>query len=93
MPTCATHPSVLDRRGPYLSALPVPPCETGADYGVWTHDDAGFICTFDCALQAGNYAAELMAEDDEQYLEIFRQCREHENEPADGCAECSAEED
>jgi len=90
---CPTHPSVRDERGEFADRLPVQPCESGADYGVWTEDDGGFLCTFDCAMQAANYAAELLAEDDEQELKILRECHDHPGQREDGCEECFSEYD
>jgi len=93
MTACPTHPSVRDERGEFAGRLPVQLCESGADYGVWTEDDGGFLCTFDCAMQAANFAAELLAEDDEQELKILRECHDHPGQREDGCEECFSEYD
>lgn len=91
MTACPTHPSVRDERGKFANRLPVQSCESGADYGVWTEDDGGFLCTFDCAMQAANYAAELLTEDDDQELKILRECHDHPGQPEDGCEDCFSE--
>lgn len=93
MTTCQTHTRVRDERGVFANRLPVQPCESGADYGVWTEDDGGFLCTFDCAMQAANYAAELLAEDDDQELKILRECHDHPGQREDGCEDCFGEDD
>lgn len=89
---CLTHPSVTTD-GRHGARLAIPACESGADYGVWCDDDAGFLTSFDCAVRAAGYAAELLDQDDEQVFEVKRLCRDHEDQPHDGCAACFAEGD
>lgn len=91
--TCPTHPSVTDERGVFAARLPVTPCESGADYLVWDDNDGGALCAFDCAMEAANYAAEILAEDDDCEMRILRQCHDHEGQPDDGCPECGDEYD
>lgn len=86
--TCKTHTRVADERGPFAAMLPVTACEFGADYGVWDVADAGFLCTFDCAMESANYAAELLAEDAKQEFKILRECHDHPGQPDNGCVDC-----
>lgn len=92
MTTCPTH-QTSDERGRFAARLPIQPCESGADYGVWDESDGGFLCTFDCAMQAANFAAEILAEDDDCEMRILRECRNHPGQPDDGCRDCFAEDD
>jgi hypothetical protein len=88
---CETH-GVADYRGGHARRLPVPACETGVEYGTWDAFDGGFLAVFDCALEAANYAAELLDED-EQDLSVRAVCRDHEGQPADGCQDCFTNEE
>lgn len=91
--TCPTHPSVRDERGTFAARLPVTPCESGTDYLVWDDNDGGALCAFDCAMQAANFAAGILAEDDDCEMRILRECRNHPGQPDDGCRECFDEDE
>jgi hypothetical protein len=89
---CLSH-RIADERGKFAGDLPVPACESGVSYGIWNEDDGGFVHTQDCALQAANDAAEFLAEDTDSEYKVLAVCREHQDEPADTCAECFAEDE
>lgn len=89
---CSNH-RVADERGEFTGELPVPTCQAGVTYGIWNENDGGFVHTRDCALHAANDAAEFLTEDPESDLRILAVCREHQEQPADTCEDCSADED
>lgn len=67
-------------------------CEFGQAYGVF--GDEGPIETLDCATQAANDAAFYTAEDDgDTEYTVKAVCREHPEQPANGCEDCFAETD
>lgn len=93
--TCPYHTQVLDKRGAYAVHLPVPKCEPGSEYMVWTENDGGAMTSFGCSMAAANFAAEEMAEDEDNIgdLSIRRQCHEHQSQPYGDCAECDADDE
>jgi hypothetical protein len=89
---CTNH-HVTDERGAHADALPVPACESGVTYGIWNENDGGFVHSRDCALQAANDAAEFLADDSDGEYRILAVCRTHEDQPADTCEDCNAEDE
>jgi hypothetical protein len=87
---CPTH-KVADERGTHAEALPVPRCEPDTTYGVWDELAGGFTFAVDCAMDAANWAAEQLDEDPDGEMTIKTVCREHEDQPADGCEDCFAD--
>jgi hypothetical protein len=91
---CPAH-HVTDIRHGRAAEVKIPACEPGTTYGAWSEGAGGFVCASDCATDAGNYAAnelrELAKEDDTDTLKILAVCRDHEEQPADGCEECFTE--
>lgn len=73
-----------------LRAKSIPVCAEGATYGVWDDNDAGFVHAEDCAQDAVTWAAEQMDDEPDYELEILAVCREHTDQPANGCEECDA---
>lgn len=73
-----------------LRAKSVPVCAEGATYGVWDDNDAGFVHVVDCAQDAVTWATEQMDDEPDYELEILAVCREHTDQPANGCEECDA---
>lgn len=89
---CPAH-HVADERGTHAEALPVPRCEPGTTYGVWDELAGGFTFAVDCAMDAANWAAEQLDEDPDGEMTIKAICREHEEQPKDGCEECLADDE
>jgi hypothetical protein len=90
---CLSH-HIADNRGQHADTLPVPACVSGTEYGIWSESDGGFIHLRDCALQAANDAAEILREDsDADEFRIIAACRNHPEQPANGCEDCHAETD
>lgn len=87
---CSTH-AIADKRGAHTEALPVPPCQHGTSYGVWDEYAGGFTLSVDCAMDAANWAAEQLDDDQDGEMSIKAICREHEEQPADSCEDCYAE--
>lgn len=88
--TCTSHQSVADQRGSHTGELPVPHCESGITYGVWDDLDGGFTHAVDCAMEAANWAAEVLDEDPDNEFIIKAVCRSHEDQPAASCTICLA---
>lgn len=90
---CPAH-RVADRRVAFAPLLPVVSCQPGTEHGVWTESGGGFCHIEDCALQAANWAAEQIAEDDDNAgdLGVRQVCREHRDEPADDCQACRTDD-
>jgi hypothetical protein len=65
------------------------------EYGIWSDAADGFISAGLTEAEAPGELDRLVADDgeDRDDLEVLRVCPEpgHEEEPADGCAECEAE--
>lgn len=93
---CPTHHKI-DLRGEFANQLAVPACQDGTTYGAWSEASGGFIIAGDCALDVANDAAEelltLAADDDTDTIQILAVCRIHEDQPADTCEYCNAEDD
>jgi len=87
---CVTH-GIPDQRGPHADVLPVPACEGGVTYGVWDDFAGGFTYVEDCAMDVGNWAAR---EVDRIVggMTVMAVCRDHEEQPANGCEDCVADE-
>ncbi|MER7761568.1 hypothetical protein [Streptomyces sp. NPDC097619] len=60
---------------------------------MWDEDAGGFVFTADCAIEAGNWAVELRAQDPDANLTVLGVCPEHSEQPATTCADCAAEYD
>jgi hypothetical protein len=89
---CPAH-GIADKRGAHAAALDVTCCAAGTTYGVWDENDGGFTYVVDCAMDAANWAADQLDEDPDSDMVIKAVCREHEEQPADGCEDCDAEPD
>jgi hypothetical protein len=93
---CARH-GIEDRRGGQAIELgTIPTCESGVIYGAWSEGGGGFVYSgVDCATDAANWAADelrqLANDDDTDKFEILAICRDHEDQPANGCEECATE--
>lgn len=88
---CPTH-RVPDERGVHTEALPLPDCSGRTAYGVWDDYAGGFVFSADCAMESGNWAAEVRTEDPDAELAVQEVCSEHEEQPAAGCADCYADD-
>lgn len=92
--SCSVH-RIADKRGGRSIDLAVPACEPGTTYGAWSDGAGGFIYTTDCAIEVANYAADelrqLAKENDTDTIQILAVCCDHEEQPADGCEDCYAE--
>jgi hypothetical protein len=89
---CPEH-HVVDKRGGRVAELgTIPACESGVTYGAWSEGAGGFVYTGDCATEVANWAADelrtLAKDDDTDTIQILAICREHEEQPANGCEEC-----
>lgn len=95
---CPAH-HVGDKRGGRAIELgTIPTCEPGITYGAWSEGAGGFVYSgVDCATEAANWAADelrtLAKDDDTDKFEILAICREHNEQPANGCEDCNAEGD
>lgn len=91
---CTVH-HVSDLRGSYAIALPVPSCDGFGNnqYGAWSEGAGGFIFAAGCAMESANFAAEQLDEDPDDTVKILAVCSEHEEQPADRCEECFADDD
>lgn len=93
---CPAH-HVVDKRGDRAAELgAIPACEPGVTYGAWSEGAGGFVYSgADCATDAANWAADelrrLAKDDDTDTIQILAICREHEEQPANGCEECAEE--
>ncbi|MFJ4342655.1 hypothetical protein [Streptomyces sp. NPDC088915] len=91
-PPCAVH-RVPDRRGPRATAVPLPSCGGGTEYGVWDEGAGGFVYAADCATDSGNWAVNLLAEDPDAELSVKAVCPDHQEQPAAVCEDCYGDED
>lgn len=76
----------------------IPTCEPGITYGVWSEGAGGFVFSgVDCAAEAANWAADelrqLAKDDDTDKFEVLAICREHGDQPANGCEDCNTEDE
>lgn len=93
---CPAHHVVDKRGGRAIELGTIPTCESGITYGAWSEGAGGFVYSgVGCATDAANWAAdelrELAKDDDTDKFEILAICREHEEQPKDGCEECAEE--
>jgi len=89
-----------DPRGEYTDRIPVPAhCESGTAYGLWDEYAGGFTyagdCRYEVAAEAVNWLTDPTADnyDPDGEYKVLAVCREHEDEPADTCTECFAEDE
>jgi hypothetical protein len=92
---CPTH-HIADKRGGRAAELgSIPACESGITYGAWSEGAGGFVYSGDCATEVANWAADelrtLAKDDDTDKFEILAICREHDEQPANGCEECATD--
>lgn len=95
---CPAH-RVVDKRGDRAAELgAIPACEPGVTYGAWSEGAGGFVYSgADCATDAANWAADelrqLAKDKDTDTIQILAICREHEEQPANGCEDCNTEDE
>lgn len=95
---CPQHHVVDKRGGRAIELGTIPACEPGVTYGAWSEGAGGFVYSgVDCATDAANWAADelrqLAKDDDADTIQILAICREHEEQPANGCEDCNAEDE
>ncbi|WP_035796435.1 hypothetical protein [Kitasatospora mediocidica] len=86
-----------DLRGGYAERIPVPArCESGVTYGLWDEYAGGFTYTGDCRYEVAAEAVTRLTDPaDDDYdpdgeYKVLAICRDHEEQPADTCEDCSA---